>query len=851
MIESSKLNIVAGGLILLIGLGCVENLQAQDNTNPWGESVSSDSFGEAEEQALDEALNRLFNEMFSEPIYAVTDGPDWCTFGPAIPQQLVNPASPQLPQTPIRNWPDFSNPTNGGIPGVPENLLSGPIFGTGLTDSDGVELGPGSSSAGSGDAGYVPPGPDDPETTVPIGIESGVSVGASDGSGDDEPQTADDDYVPPTADDPESTAPIGMDNPVVIDGGGDSPDTGTNNNYGIFIKAKTSVLQPDGSTAETPAAGQPIKIIFPPGALPGTTETPDQEGHDAVPLQGVTDSDGLFAWLPSAAGQGADTQGIGFEFDVQRIRSYILEGSTTDSIGDLVDQVPDDLRDGLHQGQIINGTPFITLTFPTTEEDLYQDWLDTLNSSPAQPIVLEENFCRTKQTPSDPSFVRTASAGQSGSWGQPYDDQWAIKRVGLTADGDSAWNQVGKDAADVVVAIIDTGLDWNHLDISWDSIWRNESEIPDNKVDDDKNGYVDDIIGWDFQGYNNLPWDYDGHGTVVAGIIAATQDNDIGIAGINPNAKLMVLKALNAYGNSRASYIAESIVYAADNGARIINISVGGENLSRIESAAVEHARKKGALIIAAAGNEGQSLENYGPGGTPGVVTVAATDLEDARTIFSNWGPQVDIAAPGIDVLSLRARRTDTMLDIPDVDYVAAANYVGDDNRYYRASGTSFAAPIVTGIGSLVLSQRPELTADELQRILTQSADDTDAPGKDQFTGYGIINASAALSLDKEYYVESLISGAAVVQEGNAVSLAVSGTADANDFKRAWIEIGAGEQPATWKRVGEAIKKSVTQGVLTTIPAAEFAGSTEWVIRLTTEHDDGSTREAWFLLTLG
>jgi subtilisin family serine protease len=313
----------------------------------------------------------------------------------------------------------------------------------------------------------------------------------------------------------------------------------------------------------------------------------------------------------------------------------------------------------------------------------------------------------------------------------------------------------------------------------------------------------------------------------------------------------MVLKALNEFGNSRASYIAESIVYAVDNGARIVNISVGGANFSAVERAAVEYANEKDVLIIAAAGNEGRTLDDYGPGGLSGVVTVAATDQEDVRTIFSNWGQQVDLAAPGIDVLSLRARRTDTMRDIPDVEYLAGGAYVGEDNRYYRASGTSFAAPIVSGIASLVLSKDPDLSRDQLHRILTQSATDTEIPGKDQYTGYGIINAAAALSIDRDHFIDALISGVSVVEENGEVQLVLSGTANADDFRRARIEIGAGESPDSWKRVGDEIEEPVVDGQLGTIPAEEFAGSTQWVLRLVTEHDDRTEREAWFLLTLG
>ena len=107
-----------------------------------------------------------------------------------------------------------------------------------------------------------------------------------------------------------------------------------------------------------------------------------------------------------------------------------------------------------------------------------------------------------------------------GSWGQAYPDQWALQRIGFDASPQSAWRLVKQNAQPVIVAIIDTGLDWNHRGIDSDKLWRNPKEIPDNGIDDDKNGYVDDVIGWDFLKGDAKPWDHDGHGTLIAGIIA-------------------------------------------------------------------------------------------------------------------------------------------------------------------------------------------------------------------------------------------------------------------------------------------------------------------------------------------
>jgi subtilisin family serine protease len=458
----------------------------------------------------------------------------------------------------------------------------------------------------------------------------------------------------------------------------------------------------------------------------------------------------------------------------------------------------------------------------------------------------EVNICRDKQPGPPPPDPLMQGAG---SWGQEHDDQWAIKRVGLTLEADSAWAAVGPDAQPVTVAVIDTGLDWNHLDFSYDNIWKNPGEVADNRIDDDGNGYVDDIIGWDFLAGTNNPWDHDGHGTIVAGVIAADTGNDIGVAGINPHARIMVLKALNAFGHTRASYVAEAIVYAADNGARVINLSVGGPTLTRIETAAIAHARARGVVVVVAAGNEGVNVAEFGLAGADGVITVGATNLDDSHPNFSNWGPGVDIAAPGVDVLSLRARRTDTMLGIKDVPYEAGAAYVGEDRRYYRVSGTSFSAPIVAGVASLILSARPDLTAAQVETILIQSAEDIQTPGVDQFSGAGMVDARAALAMDPNVHVEAAITGLEVVQGPAGPVVRVQGTAGADRFRTARIDIGRGERPTAFTIVLPEVAAGA--GVLGDIPADAFRGAPVWTVRLTVTHADGRTREARYVLDVG
>ena len=437
-----------------------------------------------------------------------------------------------------------------------------------------------------------------------------------------------------------------------------------------------------------------------------------------------------------------------------------------------------------------------------------------------------------------------------GSWGQKYPDQWALQRIGFDASPNSAWRLVKQNARPVVVAVIDTGLDWNHRNIDPENIWRNPKETAGNGVDDDKNGYVDDVIGWDFFDRDGKPWDFDGHGTFVSGLIAGSWKDKSGIAGINPFARLMILKAVNNFGHSRASYVAEAIAYAADNGARVINLSLGGKEPTKVAQAAIDYAYSKGVVIVVAAGNEGADISKFGITGSDKVLTVAATGFDDQRAVFSNFG-KISVAAPGLDILSTRGRRTDTMLGIEGVKYTAGAAAVGEDKRYYRASGTSFSAPLVSGLASLMIANDPALTNRQVMNIIKSTARDVGTPGVDQYTGYGIIDARAALSAARDYYLFAGITRVEVVQKAGSQVVRVRGTADSNALKSARIEIGKGEAPTSWIAIGPASKGAGPDDVLGDIPAPKFEGSKVWQIRVVVTHNDGSTREAHFKLSLG
>ncbi|MGE0564975.1 MAG: S8 family serine peptidase [Pseudolabrys sp.] len=477
--------------------------------------------------------------------------------------------------------------------------------------------------------------------------------------------------------------------------------------------------------------------------------------------------------------------------------------------------------------------------------DMYAPKRSNAKAEPADAKKNEASPQKTSVKPNDPYF------SGKGLWGQDFDDQWAIKRVGYTDKPDSAWVAAGDKLEPVIVAVIDSGIDWTHPDLDKSQLWRNPKEVPGNGIDDDGNGYVDDVIGWNFIDNNNTPWDQQGHGTFIAGVIAAKSGNGIGIAGINPAARIMPLKVLDAFGRGESPAIAEAIVYAANHGARVINLSLGSHGPATVVARAIKYAQSRGVLVVIAAGNHGKEVAKVTAGRLDGAITVGATDLNDRYAAFSNWGPKIDIAAPGVSVLSLRALGTDALAHIQDVKYEPGKSITGKDKRYYHAGGTSFSAPIVTGTASLLMAAKPKLDAATVRRIILHSARDIETAGVDNYTGYGLLDAAAAMKADPAFFLESRIDGVAAAQTSGGVAVRLSGTADADAFGDATVLLGKGNAPQQWQKVSALITKPVKHGPLIDLPAKFFAGSKDWTIRLVTKHKSGKTREARFYLKLG
>jgi hypothetical protein len=337
-----------------------------------------------------------------------------------------------------------------------------------------------------------------------------------------------------------------------------------------------------------------------------------------------------------------------------------------------------------------------------------------------------------------------------GAWGQTYPDLWGIEKIRAI----EGWNEFDLDDSGdfdasetrpgehVVVAVIDSGLDVDHPDITG-NLWRNSAEIPDNEIDDDGNGLVDDIIGWDFVDGDAIPEDRAGHGTHVSGTIAAHGDNQIGVIGVAPWAKIMALKGLSDTGSGNAVALANTIRYAADMGADIISASWGGIGESETLTSAFRYAHDLGVLSIAAAGNSDANVAGFSPANIDEVLAVAATDPDDVRAPFSNFGIGIDLSAPGVAILSLNANGGANLIAEERPERIV-------DRDYLQINGTSMACPHVSGVAAVLLSQDPGRSVDDLRGRLLAGAESIAAsnPGFEMQLGRGRIDLLASLAAE-------------------------------------------------------------------------------------------------------
>lgn len=314
------------------------------------------------------------------------------------------------------------------------------------------------------------------------------------------------------------------------------------------------------------------------------------------------------------------------------------------------------------------------------------------------------------------TFNNVADSG-GNSWGYEMVKAPEVWEKGYTGKG-------------IVVAIVDTGVDYNHDDLN-SNIWRNPGEIAGDGIDNDGNGRIDDIFGWDFVDNDNDPMDLNSHGTHLAGVIAA-EKNSFGITGVAYNAQIMPVRVLDENGGGRSSNVAAGIRYAAAQGADIINISLGTNSSSRALEDAILDATSLGSLVVMAAGNDGDAQPDFPARyATHWGIAVGAVDSDGEVADFSNQAgdtPLAYVAAPGVSIYST----------------------IADDSRDYSyKSGTSMATPYVAGVAALIKEANPELTGVEIRQILT---------GQKGFTfntGYedSLIDSSNSLTSEDRTYV--------------------------------------------------------------------------------------------------
>ena len=405
-----------------------------------------------------------------------------------------------------------------------------------------------------------------------------------------------------------------------------------------------------------------------------------------------------------------------------------------------------------------------------------------------------------------------------------YPEQWSLPLMKLP----QAW-AIEKGDRNVVIAIIDSGIDYRHDDLA-PKAWINPGEMPENGLDDDGNGYVDDVYGWDFTDAPNLqaegdylegdnePIDEKGHGTHVAGIAGAMPDNGIGIAGVAWECPLMAIRAgLSLGGRSRMQDddSAAAIVYAVDNGANVVNMSWGSERRSFVIQDAIDYAYARGAVLVAAAGNSQKPTAIF-PAAYRKVIAVASTEQNQQRFYQSNFGASVDIGAPGNVILSTQI-----------------------NNQYRLLTGTSMASPHVAGVAALILAKRSALTHEEVRHILISTADpvyqeDSDALDE-RFVGAGTVNAERALLASGALQARIL---APETNSGGADSITIFGTVGGYKF-RSW-QLSYGEStvptqftPFTQSSNAQKIGETLAVWDTTTVPEGIYT------VRLTATATDG------------
>ncbi len=370
------------------------------------------------------------------------------------------------------------------------------------------------------------------------------------------------------------------------------------------------------------------------------------------------------------------------------------------------------------QATTTGGIPNTNITVLTVPKGNEQEMADMMLSLPGVRWAEPNYLVYAQAEPNDPRWP----------------EQWWQHRLETT----TAWN-VSAGSDETIVAVLDTGIDLDHPDRP--NLWQNPDEIPENGLDDDGNGKTDDSNGWhwwtDLQGtllqdndiqipteQDTVPTPRAFHGMHVAGIIAAQVNNETGIAGVTQGSQIMPLRVLDKYAIGSVLQISQAIHYAVDNGADIINLSLGSVAPSQAMAEAVSYAVEHDVIVVAAAGNDGGNL--LYPAAYPDVIAVGGVTAEDKHASFSNQGIGLDLVAPATDILSTWASSV--------------------RGGYHTATGTSMATAEVAGAAALLFALHPDATPDEIGQWLTTSTLSLGEPGWDPLTGWGRLRIDRAIA---------------------------------------------------------------------------------------------------------
>jgi len=423
--------------------------------------------------------------------------------------------------------------------------------------------------------------------------------------------------------------------------------------------------------------------------------------------------------------------------------------------------------------------------------------------------------------PTGPVMIQDTSSPE----GVNVIDQYSLPQIGFTnkSDPNSAWNALDSKGPNVLVAVIDTGLDLTHPD-GPEFIWQNPA---------------DGTHGWNFLEDNTDLKDERGHGTMVAGIIAAKTNNGIGMAGINAGAVIMPLKVADKKGNTNSLNIYRAIHYAVDHGAKIINISLGALGVSKLEDLAINYARSHNVLVVIASGNTRDDISTYGPSSSGSAMAVGALNYDGTLATVSNWGANNSLMAPGEQIFSLHSK--DAPWDGP----------AGQRERLYtKESGTSFSAPMVAAAASLLLVKDPNLTADQLESLLLSSAKPLDKNRWTGLTGAGLLDAAKALRADpQDSFIVKITGIKKALKDKSLDHVDVYATVrGAVDYFT--VGVGRGKYAHDFKTVIGISAQQANDDLVAHIPNSQLRGSNDWVLQVHAVDQSGKEYEAHTSLTL-